>query len=509
MSDPRLPSTTTIRCTSTGDNVRLKHVAALLTVICLATLAQAIPAQAATTASAATAAADWNGDQQADVIGATSDGKLWLYPGSGAGSFSNRRQIGTGWTSRDQIRMVGNWDGIAGTDIIARDHRNGDLWLYSGNGRGGFGTVKRIGTRWNAFSHIFAPGDWSGDGNVDLLAVRKDNGTLWMYPGNGRGGFVTPRQIGTGWASFDSFMPTGDFDGNRVVDFLARNQATGQLVLYKGNGRSGFNGSRLVGTGWAGFTALIGLGDFSGDGRSDVLARTSDGKMRLYRGNGAGGWISPYPVIGTGWNIIRFPEDGTTAPQPVPSNTITARELLASLAVAAESNTGYSRDYFRHWIDADDDGCTTRAEVLQQESRKPITYSSGCTVYSGEWYSYFDGATWALASDVDIDHMVALAEAWGSGARSWTATRRETFANDLAYPYTLEAVTDNVNASKSDRDPAEWMPPLSNARCTYAVRWVAVKYRWTLTVDSSEKNTLNSYFAGSCGDVTLTKPPRG
>ena len=109
--------------------------------------------------------------------------------------------------------------------------------------------------------------------------------------------------------------------------------------------------------------------------------------------------------------------------------------------------------------------------MLQAETKTALTYPFGCTVYRGKWYSYYDGLTWTYASDVDIDHMVPLAEAWGSGARNWTATRRQSFANDLSYAYTLEAVTDNVNASKSDRDPAQWMPPRTAARCTYAIQW--------------------------------------
>ena len=110
-----------------------------------------------------------------------------------------------------------------------------------------------------------------------------------------------------------------------------------------------------------------------------------------------------------------------------------------------------------------------------------FTSSSHCTVKSGRWYSWYDGKTWTLASDVDIDDVVALKEAWDSGAKSWSAANRSRFHNDLGYAWTLDAVTDNVNSSKGDSDPAQWLPPLASARCAYATHWVAIKYRWRLS----------------------------
>ncbi len=95
--------------------------------------------------------------------------------------------------------------------------------------------------------------------------------------------------------------------------------------------------------------------------------------------------------------------------------------------------------------------------VLKRDGTSIVTNSS-CYPTSGRWYSPYDGATWTAASDLDIDHMVPLAEAWASGAWAWTTSRRQTYANDLGGPE-LWAVTDNVNQSKSDKDPAEWQPP--------------------------------------------------
>ncbi|CAM5724726.1 hypothetical protein SGLAM104S_10110 [Streptomyces glaucescens] len=113
---------------------------------------------------------------------------------------------------------------------------------------------------------------------------------------------------------------------------------------------------------------------------------------------------------------------------------------------------------------------------------------------SGSWYSPYDGATWTAASDVDIDHLVPLAEAWDSGADSWTTSRRQAFANDLTRPQLL-AVTDHVNQAKGDQDPATWMPSRTTYRCTYVRAWVQVKYYYGLSVDSAEKSALQSHLA--------------
>jgi hypothetical protein len=181
-----------------------------------------------------------------------------------------------------------------------------------------------------------------------------------------------------------------------------------------------------------------------------------------------------------------------SAALPTPVSGATARTYLASLTVATEDRTGYSRDLFNHWITISG-ACNTRETVLKRDGSNVVT-SSTCAATSGTWYSPYDGATWTAASDLDIDHLVPLAEAWDSGADSWTSTKRQNFANDLTRPQ-LIAVTDNVNQSKSDQDPATWMPSVSSYRCTYVRAWVQVKYYYDLSVDSAEKSALTSYLA--------------
>ena len=183
-----------------------------------------------------------------------------------------------------------------------------------------------------------------------------------------------------------------------------------------------------------------------------------------------------------------------SAALPTSISGATARSYLAALTVTTEDRTGYDRDLFNHWITISGT-CNTRETVLKRDGTSVVT-SSACAATSGSWYSPYDGATWTLASDLDIDHLVPLAEAWDSGADGWTSTQRQNFANDLTRPQ-LIAVTDNVNQSKSDQDPAEWMPSRTAYRCTYVRAWVQVKYYYDLSVDSAEKSALTSSLA-SC-----------
>jgi hypothetical protein len=182
-------------------------------------------------------------------------------------------------------------------------------------------------------------------------------------------------------------------------------------------------------------------------------------------------------------------QPGWAAPPGIPSKA-TAQSQLNALTVAAQgSSSGYSRDLFPHWITISG-SCNTREQVLKRDGTSVVVDGS-CAATSGRWYSPYDGATWTAASDVDIDHVVPLAEAWRSGANSWTTSRRQSFANDLSRPQ-LIAVTDNVNQSKGDQDPSTWQPPLSSYRCTYSKMWITVKYSWGLTLQSSEKSALQS-----------------
>ncbi|MEW2415366.1 HNH endonuclease family protein [Streptomyces sp. NPDC046866] len=182
------------------------------------------------------------------------------------------------------------------------------------------------------------------------------------------------------------------------------------------------------------------------------------------------------------------------AAPPTPISASAARAYLATVTPSAEGSlTGYSRSLFPHWTTVSGT-CNTRETVLKRDGVNVVTDSS-CASVSGSWYSEYDGITWTDAADLDIDHVVPLAEAWRSGAASWTTSKRQQFANDLTRPQ-LIAVTDNVNQAKGDLDPGKWLPPRTAYRCTYARMWVEVKQYWGLSMDAGEKTALVNVLNG-------------
>jgi Protein of unknown function (DUF1524) len=241
----------------------------------------------------------------------------------------------------------------------------------------------------------------------------------------------------------------------------------------------------------------------------------------LSAGEVASGWLTfEVPVgDGTGLSLIYTPAPGvavtvrlTPLVPPVPDSTptpptgaSTLATVLAGLRVAPEQRAGYSRDLFVHWIDADGNGCDTRREVLIQEAIVAPTVGAGCDLTGGQWLSQYDGLTFSDPSLLDIDHVVPLAEAWDSGAYGWDAGRRQTYANDLGVTWSLIAVSAGSNRSKSDADPAEWLPPNISYRCQYVGDWVAVKARWGLAVDPVEKAAIAGETA--CQDTPVQVVP--
>jgi hypothetical protein len=177
--------------------------------------------------------------------------------------------------------------------------------------------------------------------------------------------------------------------------------------------------------------------------------------------------------------------------------------LLAMLRVAPEDRTGYQRSLFVHWIDADGDGCDTRHEVLIAEAIVKPTVGASCALTGGKWFSLYDGLTVTDPAKLQIDHVVALAEAWDSGASAWTPARRKAYANDLDVPFALLAVSSATNQSKSDKDPADWLPPALAAECQFIGDWIAVKVRWDLAVDVRERDAL----AGDIADCRTAEMP--
>jgi hypothetical protein len=158
--------------------------------------------------------------------------------------------------------------------------------------------------------------------------------------------------------------------------------------------------------------------------------------------------------------------------------------------------TGYSREQFPHWKDPDKNGCDTRNDILKRDLNKVVfkADTNNCKVISGSLLDPYSNKLISFdlsksASTIDIDHVVALSNAWQTGAFQLTLTQRTNFAND---PLNLLAVDAKLNRQKGDGDAATWLPPYKSYRCTYVARQVSVKSKYKLWVTSPEKSAISN-----------------
>ena len=175
----------------------------------------------------------------------------------------------------------------------------------------------------------------------------------------------------------------------------------------------------------------------------------------------------PIPATGT--------EDLTLPVAPIPSNI-----------------PPYDRGDWRHWTDEDSDCQDTRQEVLIQESVSPVEYNDDrCRVESGEWNGPYTGEQFTRPRDLDVDHMVPLANAHRSGGWTWSEDDKRRYANDLSYDGHLIAVQNSANRAKGADGPEEWRPPDQGYWCQYAIDWVRIKQTWKLTATDAEASALS------------------
>ena len=200
----------------------------------------------------------------------------------------------------------------------------------------------------------------------------------------------------------------------------------------------------------------------------------------------------------------------TATPTPVPTtpptssaDAITVPQLV--IATVPSDLPTYDRADWKHWIDADRDCQNTRAEVLIDESSVSVGFRNGelCTVDNGRWLAPYTGTAVTVAGDLDIDHMVPLANAHRSGAWAWTAQQKEDYANDLSLDHHLIAVTASANRSKGAKGPEEWKPPDSGHWCKYSVNWITVKAAWRLSATADEWTALENMLGTCSVDVVV------
>jgi hypothetical protein len=196
------------------------------------------------------------------------------------------------------------------------------------------------------------------------------------------------------------------------------------------------------------------------------------------------------PLVDSSNSAAAGPQDTNTG-----QGKNAAAAQLDTLAVSTwASMSGYTRAKFPHWS-AQGNGCDTRDVVLKRDGQSVAT-GTACKITQGIWFSAYDGKKVSDPQELDIDHMVPLANAWRTGAKDWTDAKRGQFANDLTNPQLL-AVTLTTYRSKGDQDPSQWKPPRHEYWCIYAQRWVAVKDYWKLSVTAEEKAALRDML-GTC-----------
>ena len=190
------------------------------------------------------------------------------------------------------------------------------------------------------------------------------------------------------------------------------------------------------------------------------------------------------------------------ATQSAPANSVSIENVLNSLPVKGRAaKTGYSRDQFgQRWADVNRNGCDTRNDILQRDLTnilfKPGTHN--CVVLSGTLIDPYSGTRIdfvrgnVTSMEVQIDHVVALSNAWQTGAFKLNIEKRTAFAND---PENLLAVKGSLNSQKGDGDAATWLPPLKSYRCTYVSKQIEVKAKYGLWVTAPEKAAMKSILA--------------
>ncbi|MFI7542497.1 glycoside hydrolase domain-containing protein [Actinoplanes sp. NPDC049599] len=234
--------------------------------------------------------ADFTGNGWTDVLAMTiSSGILFIYPGNGnyidAAALA---KIGGGWQAMNAIVRIGDLDRDGHEDVVARQSSTGELWFYPGTGTA-LGPRKLLATGWGGLREISGIGDFDRDGYPDVLAARSSDGKLLLYPGQAGATLGTAVVVGTGgWNTMTELAGVGDFTGDGYPDLVARLTSTGVLYLYPGR-TGGFAARQQIGTSWTGMRDLVGVGDFDRDGHTDLAAvQKSTSRLLLYRGTGTG-----------------------------------------------------------------------------------------------------------------------------------------------------------------------------------------------------------------------------
>ncbi|WP_326659663.1 FG-GAP repeat domain-containing protein [Streptomyces sp. NBC_00385] len=246
---------------------------------------------------------DFSGDGKGDLLALTSGGGLTVRTGTGTGDLRTGASA-TGWPATSTVVPFGDLSADGCNDVLVRN-ATGVLTRHDGSCGKAFapnGPRLTIGSGWQIYNALSAPGDLTGDGRTDLVA-RTPAGELWRYADDGKGKLTARGKIGNGWKIYDTLVGAGDLNGDKHGDLLARDTA-GVLWRYNGTGKGAFAGRTKIGGGWQVYNSLASVGDITGDGKADLVARDTAGVLWRYNGTGKGAFAAR-ARIGGGWQMYK------------------------------------------------------------------------------------------------------------------------------------------------------------------------------------------------------------
>jgi VCBS repeat protein len=189
------------------------------------------------------------GNFSSDLTSVRYEGAMVKYAGTSLGRWQVTVPMPGSWSAYSRVMGVGEWTEDGQPDLPTVDD-SGVMRLHRASGYYAYAAGTVVGTGWGTMRQVFAAGDFSGDNHADLMAVSADGG-LYLYKGNGKGGWLGSRvRIGSGWQGFRTVLSPGDFTGDDNADVIAV-KPSGKMYLYRGSGRGGFTGGGTrIGTGW-------------------------------------------------------------------------------------------------------------------------------------------------------------------------------------------------------------------------------------------------------------------
>ncbi|GAA3805480.1 hypothetical protein GCM10022226_26790 [Sphaerisporangium flaviroseum] len=252
-------------------------------------------------ASIAVKGNDYNRDGVSDLVGVrTSDGCIARWKGNGGG-LDYIGDYGCGWENYTELTAVGDItrDGIG--DLVAVRRSDGCLARWKGTSAFGFTYYGDYGCGWENYTELTGAGDVTGDGIGDLVAVRKSNGCIARWRGNGGGGLDYIGDYGCGWQNYTELTGVGDISGDGRGDLVAVARSNGCIARWLSYGNASFRYVGDYGCGWEKYRNFAGLGDLNKDGVGDLVAiRAADGCLARWKGNRNGG-LTYFGDYGCGW----------------------------------------------------------------------------------------------------------------------------------------------------------------------------------------------------------------